>query len=158
MRKSRADPILLKAISYNIKKIRKKLYDSGRKSFTQKGCADKVSVKQQDWNRWESGKTLPSPANQRKIAELLEVSLAELRGEALPPPPVSEGMDTRFADALHWAAIIRYNLDAAQEFVLHDKLSAEDFAKLTESLIDVLESHLVAHGKNLNRFDATEAV
>jgi transcriptional regulator with XRE-family HTH domain len=82
---ARGDPKLASIIGYSIIKFRKKMLDAGRKAFTQQGCADKIGVLRQQWAAWELGKKLPSPANQRKIAELLEVSLSELRGEIAPP-------------------------------------------------------------------------
>lgn len=86
MTKPASDPIIAQIMGCNIRKFRKILYDGGRKTFTQAGCADKIGVKQQQWAAWESGAlSAPSPANQRKIAEVLEVSLAELRGEAIIP-------------------------------------------------------------------------
>lgn len=70
----RTDASLLFIVGCNIKKYREKKLRDGDRSFTQQGCADKLNIAQQQWNRWESGKKLPSTANQRKIADLLDVA------------------------------------------------------------------------------------
>lgn len=65
-------------ISNAMKKYREKLYPGhgGKKK-----CAEDFGVNAQLWRDWESGHTIPSAKNQKKIADFFGITLAELRGE-----------------------------------------------------------------------------
>lgn len=75
------DPITVKSISSTIKRLRKKKFPG---VGGQLKCATAFGATSGKWSKWESGKAVPSDPDQRKLAAFFGISLAKLRGEAVP--------------------------------------------------------------------------
>lgn len=69
---------LAQSIGSVIKALRQKKYPNHGGQIK---CAQEFGVSQAEWSRWERGIKIPSPANQRAIADFFGVSIAQLYGE-----------------------------------------------------------------------------
>ena len=80
------DATTAKSICSNIEKFRKKI---APERGGQKKVAEQYGVDSNKWSRWERGTATPTDLEQRKLADFFGISLAELRGEKIPPAPGS---------------------------------------------------------------------
>lgn len=69
---------LAESIGSVIKELRQKKYPNHGGQIK---CAQDFGVSQAEWSRWERGIKIPSPQNQRAIADFFNVSIAQLYGE-----------------------------------------------------------------------------
>lgn len=138
------DEKLAISIGYKLKELREKYYpEHGRMPEMCKA----VGVTPQTWNKWEAGISVPSDVNQRRIAKLFNISVAELRGENIqsttqainPGKFPGSKSDVKFVESLRSAALIRQYLDTVQEYMFQGLLSADDFLALANSLISALQ-------------------
>lgn len=129
-----------------------------------KNMCDSLGVSPQTWNKWEAGVNIPSDLNQRKIAALFGISLAELRGDSLPlepinpietekPPVVQTGGGEISPEIQHLIEASAALTQISQTFiveVMQGKLPPKQLATIYREAMELFGKHRSALGLNDN--------
>lgn len=110
-----------KAVGARLRELRKS------RSWSQEDAAHEIGVAVKTWSNWERGRTDPYDSNWKRITEVFEVDVSEIRGT--PPAPLALSTETE------WQKRIEEKLDAILA-LLHEQVSDE----LVRSLREVPDS------------------